>query len=629
MNLKKRASVLHKLALVVLAAASSDGFAIGLGSIKLQSALNQPLRVALQLIGNDATNIADICAKGKIQSVDGVQLARPQISFAGGAQPSTLVITTTQAINEPAVAINIEVGCGTSVQRDYQILLDPVTTMPAASNSQTASQPTQLAAVSVNPVQSSPSSVSAAPAASSNKSKDARVKRVKAHAAGKKQRASAASSDQSDIRKTEPGVKKNSAVYHSYAKKASHNVLRLSADVSPIDSSSMLNGMKLSDSIHIEGIETDPQKVAELRAAQLRFAAVMRDEDPEKNALNETKAAQDRIQVLTKEADRISKQRDYDRHAFEEEQKKSLNINWFIGLGVVLLACLIAIAWLARRLHQVNKMNQRPFWDHYYSEEGGDTEGNTEQEDSPFSDTVTDFDDTSSLGSEFLPTSADGGAHTENDDTFGKPASDRVHGISKGFSARETPPDMRAETSAEIVPLPKTVATMRNRKRLEMIEVEEISDAMEEAEFWMSLRDPQRAIGVLEQFSDVERPKSPMAWLYLLKLYREVGDKAKFEALLERFKALFNTKAPEWDGKPDEMREKGLEDYPHLVEQICSLWGTDRVARYLEDLLFNNRSGQREGFDLPAYLDLLLLANIAYEVFPLNRNGKPATVSRI
>jgi hypothetical protein len=32
---------------------------------------------------------------------------------------------------------------------------------------------------------------------------------------------------------------------------------------------------------------------------------------------------------------------------------------------------------------------------------------------------------------------------------------------------------------------------------------------------------------------------------------------------------------------------------------------------------------------LPVYLDLIMLANIAYEVFPPNRNGKSATVSRI
>jgi hypothetical protein len=293
------------------------------------------------------------------------------------------------------------------------------------------------------------------------------------------------------------------------------------------------------------------------------------------------------------------------------------------------LVCLIAIVWLARRLRQVNKMNQRPFWDHYYSEEYGDTQDSSEHDDSPFSDTVTEFGDTSSLGdTDVQPRAAEG-----HDAISGNSIGSGMTGSSTAVGTKARVPEKSGErsteTSAEILQLQKPAMLMQNRKRSEMIEVEEISDAMEEAEFWMSLRDPQRAISVLEQFSDAESPRSPMAWLYLLKLYREVGDQPKFEALLQRFKSHFNTKAPEWNAKSDEMNGKGLEDYPHLLNQICTLWGNPHVARYLENLLFNNRSGLREGFDLPVYLDLIMLANIAYELFPSNRNGKPATVSHI
>jgi hypothetical protein len=360
----------------------------------------------------------------------------------------------------------------------------------------------------------------------------------------------------------------------------------------------------------------------------MRFAIIARGEDPEQNARNETRAAQEKIQVLLQEADRIKQQREQDRAAFEAEQAKSLSINWFIGLCVVFAVALIVLIWLARRLHQVNKRNERPFWDHYYSDQDADTESNTEQDASPFADTSAQFDDTMSLDEgESVAAFADTDYGVSEDD-----AGKRNAGSSKAASTEAgnvRPSDKSVGSSAEIVPLPKPAMAMRGRKRAEMIEVEEISDAMEEAEFWISLRDPQRAISVLEQFNDVERPKSPMAWLYLLKLYREVGERSKFEALQQRFKSHFNTKVPEWDAKVDETSVKGLEDYPHLLEQICALWGSDRVARFLEDLMFNNRSGQREGFDLPVYLDLIMLANIAYEVFPPNRNGKSATVSRI
>lgn len=632
MNFKKRVSALHKIALVVLAAAWSDGFAVGLGSLQVQSALNQPLRATLPIFGTDISSISELCPKGKIESFDGVLLARPQISFSGGAQPPTLIITTTQPINEPAVAINIEVGCGTSVRRGYQALLDPVATPQVAAKGQPSAP--ALADVSMNPVQAAFAAAPAVPAAaaSTKQEKATRGKEEKVRASSltnlsKKKKVRIASVEQPTSVDHKRGL-----TTQLHSKKTSHNVLRLSAEVNPVESTSMLNGLKLSDSIMIQGLETDPQKVNELRAAQLRFAAVMRGEDPEQNAENETRAAQEKIQTLLKEADQIKQQTEQARIAFEEEQKKSVNVNWFMGLGALLLVCVIAIAWLARRLAEINRINQRPFWSHDDADEDDTATSSHDHDDSPFSDTVVEFEDTSSLHDDAMTAVSAESGHSENDATFGKPAG-KIHSVSKDPVVDASAGDIAAahpvETSAEILPLPKQPVSLRNRKRLAMIEVEEISDAMEEAEFWISLRDPQRAISVLEHFGDVARPKSPMAWLYLLKLYREINERAKFDALLQRFKAHFNTKAPEWDAKLDETSAKGLEDYPHLVNQICLLWGSNQVARYLEDLLFNNRDGQREGFDLPVYLDLIMLANIAYEVLPSNRNGKPANVSHI
>ena len=161
MDFKKRVSVLHKIALVVLAAAWSDGYAVGLGSIQVQSALNQPLRVTLPIFGTDISSISELCLKGKIESFDGMLVARPQINFAAGAQPSTLIMTTTQPINEPALIINVEVGCGTSVRRSYQALLDPVTLSQTVTKLQSVTP--ALADVSMVPAQPAVPAASAAP----------------------------------------------------------------------------------------------------------------------------------------------------------------------------------------------------------------------------------------------------------------------------------------------------------------------------------------------------------------------------------------------------------------------------------------------------------------------------------
>lgn len=625
MDLIKRMSALQAIALVVLAAACHDVLAIGLGPIQVQSALSQPLRAAIPLLGNDATNIADLCPKGSVQTIDGVRLARLQIGFANGEKPSALAIATSRAVNEPVVTISIEVGCGTPVSRNYQILLDPVTTFAAP-----AVQMAAPAVVTIHPVQQ-PASASAPGVTSASPAKESNA--VNRHTAAQHRHAVHQSSHAKKVRhELNPdrastlAEKKHESAGRRHARKGSHSVLRLSADVAPVYSSNMFTGLKLSDTLTAEGMDADPQSAAELREAQKRFALIARDEDPETTAQNETRAAQEKIQALLQEAGRIRQQREQDRLAFEAEQKKSLSIKWFFALCAVFLLALIALIWLARRLYQVNKANERPFWDHYDSDYDTNTGSDTDHEASPFADTAAEFDDTmSSNESGASSVFAETGYGASEADAKGTA---RRQSTSAG-SENQQAQGKNTETSAEIVPLPKQVVAMRGRKRAEMIEVEEISDAMEEAEFWISLRDPQRAISVLEQFRDVEKPKSPMAWLYLLKLYREVGDRSRFDALVQRFKSHFNTKAPEWDAKSEDVTVKGLEDYPHLLEQICALWGSDRAARYLEDLMFNNRSGRREGFDLPVYLDLLMLANIAYEVFTPNRNGKPATVSRI
>ena len=409
MDFKKRVSVLHKIALVVLAAAWSDGYAVGLGSIQVQSALNQPLRVTLPIFGTDISSISELCLKGKIESFDGMLVARPQINFAAGAQPSTLIITTTQPINEPALIINVEVGCGTSVRRSYQALLDPVTLSQTVTKLQSVTP--ALADVSMVPAQPAVPAASAAPVVAAPamaapakqekaaRNKEARNKEERVHASkSNRKKSRIASTEQNTDEQPKATEKKRGLTTQLHGKKTSRNVLRLSSDVNPAETTSMLNGLKLSDSIAVQGlVETDPQQANELRAAQLRFAAVMRGEDPEMNAENEAKAAQAKIQALLKEAGQIKQQSEQARHVFEEEQKKSVNINWFIGLAGVLLVCVIAIAWLARRLSEINKLNQRPFWEHDDSEQEGEAADNDDHGDSPFSDTVAEFEDTASL----------------------------------------------------------------------------------------------------------------------------------------------------------------------------------------------------------------------------------------
>jgi FimV-like protein len=143
------------------------------------------------------------------------------------------------------------------------------------------------------------------------------------------------------------------------------------------------------------------------------------------------------------------------------------------------------------------------------------------------------------------------------------------------------------------------------------MEVEEVSDLMQEAEFWMLLNDPERAIDMLEPCLHVDHPVSPVPWIYLLDLYRVTGRQGDYQALAARVKKTFNTSAPAWGDNEAEASARSLRDYPHVVQMIEDLWESDDIIPYLEGLLFDEREGERDGFDLAVYREIIHLIGVA------------------
>lgn len=146
------------------------------------------------------------------------------------------------------------------------------------------------------------------------------------------------------------------------------------------------------------------------------------------------------------------------------------------------------------------------------------------------------------------------------------------------------------------------------------VEVEEISDITQEAEFWMSVNNPHKAIDVLEMhISSAENgaQDSPAPWLYLLDLYHMTHDRSHYDALRARFTTLFNVKTIDFDVNQTTLLLHTLEDYPRLTHKISQLWRSPDIIPYLRSLLLADPTHQRVGFDLPVYRDILLLISIA------------------
>jgi hypothetical protein len=57
-----------------------------------------------------------------------------------------------------------------------------------------------------------------------------------------------------------------------------------------------------------------------------------------------------------------------------------------------------------------------------------------------------------------------------------------------------------------------------------------------------------------------------------------------------------------------------------LMSKVESLWMSDEIVTFLETLLIDDRDGNREGFELGAYQDILFLIGIAKEVRSSDEN---------
>lgn len=148
----------------------------------------------------------------------------------------------------------------------------------------------------------------------------------------------------------------------------------------------------------------------------------------------------------------------------------------------------------------------------------------------------------------------------------------------------------------------------------EIPKVEEFTDVMYEAEFWVSLGKPDNAISILEHYTLSETSHSPMPWLFLFDLYRKTDANDQYGSLQYQFQRYFNAKIPDWDDYDTALHSMGLEQMGVLMARVEALWGGAEVVPFLESLLMDDRDGTRQGFELGVYRDILFLLDLAREI---------------
>jgi pilus assembly protein FimV len=151
-------------------------------------------------------------------------------------------------------------------------------------------------------------------------------------------------------------------------------------------------------------------------------------------------------------------------------------------------------------------------------------------------------------------------------------------------------------------------ASLRAGSELTM---EELIDLEQQAEFFVVLGQDEAAMTLLESYID-GHGKSPLPYLQLLEIHQRRDDRRAFDDLRHVFNERFNANAPDWSLNLH--RGRSLEDYPQTVALVQSLWSTPLSAmQALDGLLFRRQTGE-ETFDFPAYRELLVLYSIAREI---------------
>ncbi len=574
------------LTLLLVFAGIAPAYAIGLGKLHVLSGLGQSLQANVILLGTEANEIGNNCIRVKVGTAEGVFLAQAAVSIIEIGKNKAISMSTGLRLNEPAVKITIDVSCETQLHRDFLVLLDPPEFLPAIiRNSPNAV--TKFSAP-IEPV----AGISQAPQISNEVPPSLQI--------SKKHKSNKPTSTQKSIEKlnTKP-IKKLKPVK---LEKSTKDVLRLSDDM-PFGP----EGLKISTTLSPLLEQKISENMEQIRRAQRQMATILRGEDLSKPANPDVDLEQKTIQKLLDESAQLRNNNKADEIYFDEIRKNSFSRNWVIGLASLVLASLLIILLLFIHVRQMQTSVEMSWW-----EQGKDKkEAERRKSVAEKVDEVQATYETSATGADVHSHDVIGfGSHgvlqSVNDDAVTSEFAfeNKKQIFFKGATNTRTPTLEESNTSTfNFFSGPGS-----------SVKVEEISDITQEAEFWMSVNDPQRAIEILNDQEDVVHPDSPVPWLYLLDLYRLVKNRVKYDSLRDRFINIFNANIPDFDTEASDKNVLQLEDYPHLIERICRTWNGNEIIPLLESLLLDDREGKRTGFELPVYRDILLLISIAHEI---------------
>ncbi|MBC3935335.1 FimV family protein [Undibacterium rugosum] len=562
------------------------------------------MKAQVELTGADGPSVDMSCIHGSVESTEGVLLSAVNLQLAQRGGNTFLLLQSRKNISEPAIKILLNIQCEVQLHREYLILLDPPQISAAPEGLTDLQGPVSTAKVNTSVVRAQEGVAVSAGKTRTPKRADGGLPDSGSEIVRPQRKAREVAATPAA-----PLVAKNSAAQS--IEKPVKDALKLS-DSNELPSQGMKMAQTLSNGA--ANSKTGAQDIEELRQAQAQFAAMLRGETPARQLLEKVpadstekaeKAEKLKIQSLQQETLQLKKQIQLDKSLFDELRENSVSKTWLIILsgGLVLALALAGVLFAyIRRLH---KKHAASWWEQKAGKPEPETKKNIEELVDSVQATYTQTGNAEAPESQLLartvPSAARPVLSSTQDPMLKNTGKLEAHSVfGKNFT-----PSLEDTNSSTF-----NFFSTRNHT----VKVEEISDVTQEAEFWMSVNDPERAIEILEPQADIDQPDSPVPWLYLLDLYRVVGQKEKYDHLRDRFVVFFNANIPEFEVDPASLPSRTLDDFEHLMKKICTMWNTNEALPFLQSLLVDDRDGKRMGFELPVYRDILLLISIANEL---------------
>ena len=152
---------------------------------------------------------------------------------------------------------------------------------------------------------------------------------------------------------------------------------------------------------------------------------------------------------------------------------------------------------------------------------------------------------------------------------------------------------------------------------LRAINTEELLDIRQQADFFLSLGQYDRAIQILEARIHERAESSPLVYLDLLKLLHALDRKDEYQRYQDDFNQRFRGRAASFAEFGNE--GQSLEDEGGVMNRLAHVWPSERALELMEDNIFRNEGehaggGPGPSYDLAAFRELLLLHGIAREL---------------